>query len=223
MLLNRQGLISWPRYLGHAVIGIGAAVLAYQYLILPNRSLVPNLDTAGNEIWLAILAFLYAVANKVPLAGGPGTRRRNAFVRTQYRDARQAFGELIDKKITDDLLRLVAYSILVYEGYCRPPAVRRLERLLWWKPKRTTGVMQVAADRSLSDLERVQRGTSLLLGSWTAHAKDGGSRWDRLRSTIADYNKDDGYIDRVYEVMEILAKQVAAPKFEQAFDNIWSD
>ena len=83
--------------------------------------------------------------------------------------------------------------------------------------------MQVAADRSLSDLERVQRGTSLLLGSWTAHAKDGGSRWDRLRSTIADYNKDDGYIDRVYEVMEILAKQVAAPKFEQAFDNIWSD
>lgn len=222
-LLNRQGLISWPRYLGHAVIGIGAAVLAYQYLILPNRSLVPNLDTAGNEIWLAILAFLYAVANKVPLTGGPGARRQNGFVRRHYREARRAFGTLIDNKITDDLLRLVAYSVLVYEDYCRPPAVRRLERLMWWKPKRTTGVMQVAADRSLSDLESVQRGTDVLLSSWQIHATDGGSRWDQLRSTIAAYNKDDAYIDRVYEVMEILAKQVAAPEFEKAFESIWSE
>src|SRR5688572_12635999 len=70
-LFNRHRLISWPRYIGHACVGIGAAVLAYRYLIVPNRSLIPNLETAGNELWLAILAFLYAVANKIPLSGGP--------------------------------------------------------------------------------------------------------------------------------------------------------
>ena len=83
--------------------------------------------------------------------------------------------------------------------------------------------MQVASNRMLTDRESVDRGTDLLISSWKDHARDGGTRWERLRSTVADYNKDDGYVDRVYEVMEILAKQVAAPRFEKVFDDIWSE
>ncbi len=156
-LFNRHRLISWPRYIGHACVGIGAAVLAYRYLIVPNRSLIPNLETAGNELWLAILGFLYAVANKIPLSGGRGARRRNSFVKTHYVMARREFGDLIDGKVTDDLLKLVAYSVLVYEDYCRPPAIRAVERLAWWKQDRTTGIMQVSAKGVLSDEESVEK------------------------------------------------------------------
>lgn len=133
LLLNRHRLISWPRYVAHAVAGTAIAVLAYEYLILPNRSLIPDLKTAGNELWLALLAFLYAIANKVTLSSGPGGRRRNAFVNVHYAAARAQFGKQIDAKVSNELLKLITYSILIYEDYCRPPFIRSLERYAVWK------------------------------------------------------------------------------------------
>ena len=223
VVLNRYRLVSWTRFVGHAIVGIAASVLAYKYLILPNRSLIPDLDSAGNELWLAIIAFLYAVANKVLLPSGPGARRRNGFVRTHFNQARAEFGELIDSKIKDRLLKLIAYSVLVYEDYCRPPAIRSLERAAWWKGSRTTGIMQVLSDRPLSDRESVERGTDILLKSWQKHVTTDEHQWIKVRSTIADYNKDEDYITKVTDVMEILAKQVDPKHFEEVYDSIWSE
>ncbi|MCC6926283.1 hypothetical protein [Novosphingobium sp.] len=219
-LFNRHRLISWPRYIGHALFGIAMASLAYKYLIVPNRSLIPDLETAGNELWLALLAFLYAVANKIPLSGGPGARRRNAFVNVHYTTAHRLFGGVIDAKVTDDLLKLVAYAVLVYEDYCRPPAIRTFERLAWWKERRTTGIMQVAAVDALTDRESVDRGLDILLASWEKYS--GEERWSRVRSTISDYNKDEDYIGRVQEVMRILAER-ADPAFKPAYNSIWPE
>lgn len=216
-VFNRHRLISWPRYVSHALVGIGAAVLAYRYLIVPNRSLIPDLETAGNELWLAMLAFLYAVANKIPLPGGPGARRRNTFVTVHYVMARREFDHIISGKVTDDVIRLIAYSVLVYEDYCRPPAIRAVERLAWWKRERTTGIMQVSAEGVLSDAESVTRGLDILVASWEKYSAE--ETWQRVRSTISDYNKDEDYIGRVFEVMEILAVR-AEPSFKPAYDSI---
>ncbi|KFE36363.1 hypothetical protein DW2_03604 [Thioclava atlantica] len=219
-LFNRHRLISWPGYIFHSLFGIALATLAYIYLILPNRSLIPDLETAGNELWLALLAFLYAVANKITLSGGPGARRRNIFVNSHYVAARARFGEKIDSKVSDELLKLVAYSVLVYEDYCRPPAIRTLERLAVWKKRRTTGIMQVAADEVLTDEESVNRGLDILLDSWEKYSSE-EHLWSRVRLSISDYNKDEDYIQRVHEVMEILAKRVD-PSFRAAYDSIWN-
>lgn len=219
LLFNRHRLISWPRYIGHSIFGIAFAALAYNYLILPNRSLIPDLETAGNELWLALLAFLYTVANKITLSGGPGARRRNTFVNSHYVAARARFSEQIDSKVSDELLKLVAYSVLVYEDYCRPPAIRTLERLTVWKKRRTTGIMQVAADEALTDVESVNRGLDILLASWDKYSSE-EYVWSRVRLSISDYNKDDDYIERVQEVMEILAKR-ADPSFKAAYDSIY--
>ena len=220
VLFNRHRLISWCSYIFHSIFGIGFAALAYNYLILPNLSLLPDLKTAGNELWLALLAFLYAVANKVTLSGGPVARRRNTFVKSHYVAARARFGEQIDDKVSDELLKLVAYSVLVYEDYCRPPAIRTLERLAVWKKRRTTGIMQVAANEALTDIESVNRGLDILLDSWEKHSSE-EYVWSRVHLSISDYNMDEDYIQRVQEVMEILAKR-ADPCFRAAYDSIWN-
>lgn len=220
-VLNRHRLVSWPKYIVHSILGIVFAELAYNHLILPNRSLLPDLETAGNELWLALLAFLYAVANKISLSGGPRARRRNNFVNLHYVAARARFGSQIDSKISDEVLRLMAYAILVYEDYCRPPAVRTLERMAVWKKKRTTGIMQVAAKDVLSDDESVSRGLDILLESWEKNSSKEGV-WSQVRASISDYNKDEDYIQRVFEVMRILAKRVE-PSFEAAYDSIWKN
>lgn len=206
IVLNRQRLISWSRFAVHAAAGISFAMIAYHYLIVPNRSLLPDLEQMGNELWLAILAFLYAVANKVPLPGGPGAKRRNGFVTAHYERARSRFGNIIDARVSDDRLKLIVYGVLVYEDYARPAMIRTAERLMLWKKNRTTGIMQVAADKPLTDIDSVMRGTDLLAQYWGAHAGEEYA-YDRVRMTIADYNADDDYISRVMEVMEIIAKR----------------
>lgn len=220
-LFNRHRLISWPRYFLHSIFGIAFAGLAYKHLILPNRSLLPDLESAGNELWLGVFAFLYAVANKVTLTGGPGARRRNSFVDIHYEAASKRFGEIIESKVSDEMLKLIAYSILIYEDYCRPPAIRALERLAVWKKPRTTGIMQVAADDPLSDSESVDRGLDKLISSWREYSCE-ERLWKKVRMTISDYNMDDDYIRRVQEVMEIVAKRVD-PRFKATYATLWAD
>jgi hypothetical protein len=217
IILNRHRLVSWPRYLLHAASGIFFAMLAYYYLILPNKSLLPDLEAAGNELWLALLAFLYAVANKITLSDGPGARRRNSFVDKHYFAARARFGSQIDSKVSDEMLRLIVYSVLVYEDYCRPPSVRMLERLAVWKKYRTTGIMQVSSAVALSDVESVERGIDILSYSWENHSGE-KSPWSRLHLTLADYNKDDDYINRVNEVMRIIVK-----RSDTGFEKVYND
>jgi hypothetical protein len=138
--VNMQLLVNWYRFFRHVIVGLIAVWLAYEALILPNRSLLPDLDAAGNELWLAILAFIYAASNRVTVSDGGGARRRNAFVKARFDRAKKSFGELIDGQIADERVKLVAYSILIYEDYCRPPTVRLLERLIfWWSAPRFTG------------------------------------------------------------------------------------
>ncbi|WP_133178018.1 hypothetical protein [Rhizobium rhizogenes] len=215
--MNMHRLVSWPRFAIHAGVGLAAAWLVYQNLILPSRSLLPNLDTAGNELWLAIFAFLYAAANKVTVSGGPGARRRNDFIRRGYNRAELSYGTLINDKISDDKLQLITYAILIYENYCRPPSVRTLERLCFWKQHRTTGVMQVASSTALSDEESVKLGAQKLSASWQRLAEE--SLYDRTVSTVTEYNKDSDYLLRVLEVMEIIAKR-GAPRFLPAYNAI---
>jgi hypothetical protein len=216
LLLNRQRLTSWLRYLVHAIAGTAVSVAVYDLLILPNRSLFPNLETAGNELWLVIVAFFYAVSNQVSLSSSPGEKRRLGFVEDSYRKLRSRFGNFVDNQTEDDLLKLIVYSIMVYENYARPPALRQIERLMFWKKNRSTGVMQVKSPTVLSDLESVKRGTEILLNAWTRPSSADMSYNSKVRDTIVSYNPDDAYFWNVYEVMRYIATD-SDKQFERAY------
>ncbi len=201
--LGRHELISWTQFSTHTISGLVISWLSYEHLILPNRSLLPNLDTVGNELWLAIFAFLYAIANKAKLSSEPSTRRKNKYILRRVERIRSEYGEIVDERIIDDSLKLIAFSIIVYEDYSRPPFARLLERVLFWRKNRTTGIMQFSSPTPLSDKESVILGVDKLVASWDSYANEEYA-WQRVRSTIADYNKDDDYINRVQEVMHII-------------------
>jgi hypothetical protein len=90
---------------------------------------------------------------------------------------------------------------------------------MFWKRRRTTGIMQVASSHALSDTESVESGTDLLLTAWRSLPVD-ATMYDRTTKAIAAYNADDDYVSRVLEVVEILAKRVD-PEFRPAYDKIW--
>ena len=212
---NRHRLVSWIRFFVYAAAGLAAAILSYHNLIIPNRSLLPDLEAAGNELWLVILAFLYAVANNIQLFGEASARKRNQFVRSHFENAVEKFGSIMTEKIQDELLQLVAYSVLVFEDYARPPAIRTLERLMIWKSVRTTGIMQVASEKSLTDSESVSMGTEILIAAWAKYDSE-EYPYSRVWNTLCDYNADEDYARNVMEIMEIIAKRVE-PRFKAAY------
>ena len=217
VLWGRTRLVRWSRFFGTSILGMGAAWLAYTHLILPNRSLLPDLDQLGNELWIAILVFLYAVANKIPTRSGPRVGQSNDYVTSRYRDFAARYSSIIDRLVGGDtLLELTVYSVLVYEDYCRPKPVRFVERLL---KRKTTGVMQVRSDRPLSDSESVELGTQILCEAWTAHSHE-ESPYSQVHNTLLTYNRDTGYASRVFEVMEIIAKR-SDRRFEDIYDRLY--
>ena len=90
---------------------------------------------------------------------------------------------------------------------------------MFWKQSKSTGIMQVTANKPLSDAESVVLGSDILAQAWAKHAVE-QSHYDRVWNTIANYNADTDYISRVQEVIEILAMRVE-PKFRPAFSEIW--
>jgi hypothetical protein len=219
--LNRQQLVSWFRYFTYSILGILSSYGAYIYLILPNRSLLPDLDASGNELWLAIFAFLYAVTNKVVLSNEPSKRRKNNFVKYHYDMAKVRFGSTINDVTHEKMVQLLIYSIIVFEDYCRPPLVRFAENFVFWRKKRTTRIMQVMSERTLSDIESVRIGSKKIVDAWNANKNLEEDTWIKIRKTIIDYNRDDDYVHRVSEIMEIIAKR-ADRNFEPAYQAIWS-
>lgn len=215
-IFGLQRLINWPRFLIHSGFGILVAYAAFEFLVLPKKSLLPDLETAGNELWLALLVFLYAVGNNVVISDSRAPSRRNSYVRHSYIAARARFGTMIDESIKDDLLKLMVYAIIVFENYCRPPVVRYLERVWPSRNGRTTGVMQVASLNPLSDEDSVRKGLQIISRSWENHKHD--ETWGRVQRVVADYNRDDEYVYKVNEIMEIIANRIE-PDLRPAFEN----
>lgn len=219
-LFDRLHLVSWTKFTIHAIIGILIAEIAYEFLILPNKSLLPDLETVGNELWLAIFAFLYAIMNKVPLPGGPSARRKNRYIETKYENFQRLYGDFIDSKSPEPLLTLIIYSILVAEDYARPKLIRSLERAAPGDGFRTTGVMQVRAERNLSDRESVERGVNALVSVWQDSENAQLDKWDKFAKTVASHNRDDDYVYRVSDIARIIAKRVNR-SLEPAYDEMF--
>jgi len=124
----------------------------------------------------------------------------------------------------DRLAESIIYSILIYEGFNRPPAVRLLERLLFPWGSKSLGPMQVTTDRRISDEESVTLGAKRLVDAYREVLATGNEK-ARLKNVTFDsllniahryyvisrvaaaYNKDDSYVGEVRELHELMARE----------------
>jgi hypothetical protein len=130
ILWNRALIVSWPKIIFQCIAGIGSAVWAYHSLILPRDPLFPDVNTIGNELWLAIAAFIYAMVNGIEAPTEPSTRRTNLYIRESFRQIKGQYGHLIIGKMQHRVLELAFFSLLVFENYNRPKFARFWERIL---------------------------------------------------------------------------------------------
>jgi len=151
LILSRALLLNWLSLSVQIVAGSSAAYLAYRHLVLPRHTLFPDLDKVGNQLWVVIALFLYAIFNSVRTSGEASARRKNRYLRSRFKTLRAQYEGLIKDQFPSKYMELVAYTILIHETFNRPWIAQAAERAVFPWGSRTIGPMQVYSDTRLSD------------------------------------------------------------------------
>jgi len=223
LAIGRAALLDWAAISRQTVVGVGVAYLAYKHLIVVRRTLFPGVQSIGNQIWVIVTLFIYAVLNNVRNPSAKGARRKKRYLKSRLDQLRIEYGDVIDNGFPERYMELVTYAILIYETFNRPRLVRLLESALFPWFSRTLGPMQVKTDTRLSERESVVKGVGQLRESFaTTNAELLGKRASRytvIRSAVAKYNRDEGYIAEVFQVLHTLWAQVA-PEYRVDFETM---
>lgn len=210
-VLGRARLLNYTALAVQFLVGTALSYWVYVNLVVPRAPLFPDAKSIGNELWLIISLFIYAVLNGMSFSSSASVRRKKRYLLIQTNKFKREYGHLIDGQMSAPLLELLVYAVLVYENFNRPPFFRVFERLTPFRGVRSTGVMQVRASAPLSDAESVERGVALINSCYREVVSE-HSRSRRqdflLRRVIAKYNRDDEYVDEVAELMREIAMQV---------------
>lgn len=224
VILSRAALMNWVTTLAQLILGTGAAYLAYTHLILPRRPLFPDLVSIGNQLWVIIALFLYAVFNNVQVASARTVRRKNRYLTARLLELRKLYGSLIDGQFPERYMELVAYSVLIYETFNRPPVARFVERLLFPWGSHTLGPMQVKTPTRISDTESVSRGVEQLRVAFERTNQElagkKATRYQAVHNAVAKYNRDESYVSDVISVLHTLWAQVATD-YRSDFENMY--
>lgn len=176
---GRTLLLPWGRLVFQWLVTAVLAVLAYDNLITKRDYLLPDLETVGNEVWLAIAAYLYVLADRVFSGDTSADKRGLRYLKSRRAIMVRNFGQKLEEKLPTARWRSLVVAVLVVEDFNRPRLARAVERLAFRFGKaRTLGIMQVATDRAISDDESVALGIDQLMGCFSAALRDSGWRCD---------------------------------------------
>jgi len=161
---ERWRLLNWMSWGPQIIVTVALSWLSYSYLIKNRSILFPNLDTIGKELWLAIAVFLYALLNRVRLAGKGTEQRKRAYLRHRYTKFERRYGSVVRKHTSNCKLEALVFAVMILEAFNRPKLYRLIERMLFPLGRaKSLGIMQVKARENISDLESVDLGTAKIV------------------------------------------------------------
>jgi len=215
LLLGRALLLNWPKEIVLNGLSIWLTWLAYDLFIRHKKTLLPDFSTATNEMWVFIAFFLYLVFNKIDTGTRASERRKSLYIKVQEEKLRRLYGSILNSELPDQFSHSIAMSILIYESFNRPRAVQSVERFLFPKFSKTLGPMQVTTSVFISDAESVRLGCKKVAASyltWKARVvneadkdlSEWSLRYKIVRGVAAEYNRDDSYVDGVFELQGIV-------------------
>jgi hypothetical protein len=218
-IYERAKIVNWARILFYYLSIIIISTIIYNNFIDSVDSLLPDFTQIKNEIWLLIIIFIYELGNgfegKTPKneifeatnAYLPEIKsRKKKYILQNFKRLNNEYGKIIDEiSSSDSSFRLVIISILIFENFNRPRIIRFLERI--WvrfsKAKVTQGIMQIASDKPLSDLDSVRLGTKYLFSKYSEFLKE-EAKYYLFRRTIKQHCPDRKYIRQVLFIIKCI-------------------
>lgn len=221
VVIGHGRLLSWPRHLAIATTSCAIAYALYRGLVANPEALLPQTAELANELWILIILYLYTVLNRMPWGQSGASRRRLAFITSRFRALEERFGRIVREHTRTAAEEALVYAVLIYESFNRPAIFRALERHVGYRLgfARSFGILQVQANRPLSDVESVELGAAKLAEALrTALATsstegptvpDSGSWYDLLsavRTAAHQYNVRSDYPGEIEDVFDTIVR-----------------
>ena len=222
VLVGRALLIHWWRQLALALVTVMLSVGVYRAVLTSRTLLLPDPKQLRDQLWIIVILFLYHVVNRVsPIGGHDYVARRAAYVRAKYKAFRARFGDIVTAETQEQPLEVLAYAVLMYESFNRPPIYQFIESYILYPMglSRTFGPMQFRSTTRLSADESVTLGIRKLKRDFAAsnvevygpEVESGGTSgnwWDRKKvidMTARKYNIRSDYAHKVSGLFDQIA------------------
>jgi hypothetical protein len=215
VLMGRFLLVNWPREVLIFAASSWVSWLIYEGIIKHKKTLLPDLTTATNELWVFIAVFVYAVLNQVDTGTRGAERRKENYLRIRFSEMMQKYGSILQNEVPDKLCESLAMTILLYESFNRPRFAQVVERMVFPAGTQTLGPMQVKTKVPLDDLGSVRLGVGIVSESYKRHTAEiskqhegkkplapNEHRWLLIPKVAADYNRDDRYVHDIADLHE---------------------
>ena len=206
---GRAQLINWPRQFMYYASILILSWVVYTKFLLTKTNILPDLSNIANEMWIIIFLFVYKIINELNFDSSASEGRKQRYLASNYRNFRGLYGAIIDKELTNDVLKAVVYAIIIYENFNRSRTVRWLENisfLLTQKPH-SLGVMQFPTERFIDDKQSVALGTQKVRKSYEA--------------VVANYTPaEDDYYDESLIYNPIISKYNGGSAYQQAVGDL---
>lgn len=168
ILQERVRLINWPRQLVYYASIIFLSWAVYKKFISVKANILPDFNNVANELWIIIILFIYQITNNLDISSDSAEKRRENYLSIKYIEFKKLYGSIIDKQLNNDVLKSVAYAILIYENFNRSTMVRQLENahFLLTRKLHSLGVMQFPTSQYINDRQSVVRGVRKIRKSY---------------------------------------------------------
>lgn len=158
---GRRLLLNWPKQFMIGTVSVALSFALYSKVLRYRHNLLPDPANLANELWIVIILFLYSTVNQVEWSLGPSAaKRRHDYIVSRYRQYVLQFGAVVRDTADSRLAEAIAYAILIYESFNRPPFYQMVERYVLFPVglSRSLGPMQVRTDTVITDDESVRAG-----------------------------------------------------------------
>jgi hypothetical protein len=187
LLFGRRLLLNWGMQFFIAATSVLLSYWAYIQILTDRRRLLPDITNISNELWIAILLFLYKLADQAAAPRHDNYARKVGYLRRRFEELELRYGHIIREEAREQLLIPLAYAILIYETFNRPTFVRLLERHVLFPLglARSLGPMQVQVSGSMSDDETIRLGVRSLSASYSHCLAQQVASYESARSYLS--------------------------------------
>ncbi len=253
LFMGRLHILDWKLQIFYAITISIVSYFAYIKLILPKKPLIPDFNTISNELWIIIGLFIFNIINKIELPEAKKKERISKYIVIKYKNFISLYDECVQSNLKDGLeniykkvdiiekwdinnndfrinnlnfLRLVIYSIMIFEDFNRPKNARAIENFLAKHSSReiTLGIMQVKTDKLITDEQSISLGIDKIMNSFYGYLVnyiklDYNYSRDCIDLILEDYNLGEEYSGSVKNICDILSIKI----YQKDFIDIWFD
>lgn len=251
LFMGRLHILDWKLQIFYAITISSVSYFIYIKLILPKKPLIPDFNTISNELWIIIGLFIFNIVNKIELPEAKKKERISNYIAIKYKNFSSLYEEAIQYHLQYELeniykneyiekkwyinsedfkiinlcyLKLIIYSIMIFEDFNRPKNARIIENLLAKHSSKeiTLGIMQIKTDQLITDEQSIFLGINKIMNSFSVYLVNyGESGYNYSRDCIdlilKDYNLGEEYSGSVTSIFDTLSKKI----YQQDLIDMW--